>query len=59
MNHNEIELKNVTKLFAFENLSREIDSIEDINSLRNVCKCYVKLYFKQQETLSEINVLNS
>lgn len=59
MNPNEIELKNVSKLFAFESLSREIDSIEYINSLKNVCKCYVKLYFKQQETLNEINILNS
>jgi len=58
MKSNEIELKNISKSFLFENLSRDIDSIEDINALKNICKSCVKLYLKQQETLKEI-VLNS
>jgi hypothetical protein len=58
MKSNEIKLENVSKLFLFENLSREIDSIEDINKLKDICKSCIKLYFKQQETLKVI-VLNS
>lgn len=52
MNPNNIELENVNKLFEYEKLSRDIDSIEDIETLRNYAKSYIKLYLKQQEVIS-------
>jgi hypothetical protein len=52
MNPDDISLQSVSKSFEYEKLSRDIDSIDDIKVLRNVTKSYVKLYFKQQETLS-------
>lgn len=52
MNPNKIELENVNKLFEYEKLSRDIDSIEDIETLRNYAKSYIKLYLKQQEVIS-------
>ena len=55
MNHEELKLETVRKMFEYEKISRELDACTNIDLLRNVCKCYVKLYMKQQETLSEIN----
>lgn len=53
MNPDTITLSNINKLFEYEKISREIDSIEDIEQLRNITKSYIKLYFKQQEVILE------
>ena len=54
MNPNEIELNNISKLFEYEKVSRDIDSINDLDILKNLAKSYIKLYLKQQEVLSKI-----
>lgn len=54
MNHEELKLNDVNKLFEYEKISRELDTCTNIDLMRNLCKCYVKLYMKQQETLSFI-----
>ena len=61
MNHEELQLEDVSKLFEFEKISRELDTCTNIDLMRNICKCYVKLYMKQQETISclKIDNLNS
>lgn len=61
MDHEELKLSDISKLFEFEKISRELDSCDNINLLRNICKCYVKLYLKQQETLCSMKIydLNS
>jgi hypothetical protein len=51
-----IELENLSKIFEYEKISRELDACTNIELLKNICKCYVKLYFKQQETLIEIGL---
>lgn len=51
MNHEEMKLESVSKQFEFEKISRELDICTNIDMLRNLCKCYVKLYMRQQETL--------
>jgi len=51
MDPSEISLETPSKSFEYEKLSREIDKIEDVEILRNTLKSYVKLYFKQQETI--------
>jgi len=51
MDPNKIELDNINKLFEYEKLSRDIDSICDIETVRNFAKAYIKLYLKQQEVI--------
>jgi len=51
MNHEEMKLESVSKQFEFEKISRELDTCTNVDMLRNLCKCYVKLYMRQQETL--------
>jgi hypothetical protein len=55
MDPSKIELNSISKLFEYEKISREIESCEDIEILKNICKSYMKLYFAQQEFLSELN----
>lgn len=52
MNPNDIELENLSKNFEYVKASMEIDSIDDVDALRNISKSYMKLYMKQQEVLS-------
>jgi hypothetical protein len=54
MNPNDIELENMNKLFEYEKISREIDSIDDIDQLKNIAKSYIKLYFKHQEVVASL-----
>jgi hypothetical protein len=54
MDHEELKLENINKLFEFEKISRELDTCTNIELMRNLCKCYVKLYMKQQETISSL-----
>lgn len=53
MNPSEVELENTSKLFEYEKLSREIEECDDIDTLKNMLRCYIKLHMKQQEFLSE------
>jgi len=48
-----ITLDDLNHLFEYEKLSRDIDSIGDIEKLRNIAKSYIKLYMKQQEVVSQ------
>lgn len=54
MQPNDIELESMNKLFEYEKVSRDIDTISDIETLRNIAKSYTKLYLKQQEVLSKL-----
>lgn len=54
MNPDKISLENISKLFEYEKLSRDIDSIDDLETLRTITKSYIKLYFKQQEVVSKL-----
>jgi hypothetical protein len=40
-------------MFEYEKLSRDIDSVDDIEVLKNYAKSYIKLYLKQQEVVSK------
>lgn len=57
MDHNNIELENLSKSFEFFKVSSEIDNVEDLEKLREIAKCYYKLYLKQQEVISNLGVL--
>ena len=54
MNPDYIILESISKLFEYEKLSRDIDSIDDIEIIKNFAKSYVKLYLKQQEVVSKL-----
>ena len=56
MDPNKISLENMSKLFEYEKLSRDIDSIEDIETLRNLAKSHIKLYLSQQEVIASLRI---
>tara|TARA_R100000322_G_C5269427_1_gene146629 strand:- start:181 stop:360 length:180 start_codon:yes stop_codon:yes gene_type:complete len=58
MDPNDIELNNLSKSFAYQKLATEIDSCDDRDQLRNIAKSFIKLYYKQQETMSVIGIPN-
>ena len=58
MDPNDIELSNLSKSFADQKLASEIDSCDDRDELRNIAKSFIKLYYKQQETMSVIGIPN-
>lgn len=58
MDPSKVQLENLNKSFEYEKIARDIDSISDIDELRNLSKSYIKLYLKQQEVLSELKWLN-
>jgi hypothetical protein len=57
MEPNKIQLNDMNKSFEYEKLSRDIDNIDDIVSLKNLAKSYIKLYLYQQEVLSNLGKL--
>ena len=63
MDPDKIQLENLSKNFEYAKASIEIDSVDDLDDLRNIAKSYMKLYMKQQEVLSELlsssNINNS
>ena len=58
MDPDNIELSNLSKSFAYQKLASEIDSCDDRDQLRNIAKSFIKLYYKQQETMSVIGIPN-
>ena len=56
MDPDTIELKNLSKSFAYQKLASEIDNCDDREELRNVAKSFIKLYYKQQETIAVIGI---
>ena len=55
MDPSKINLSNVTKLFEYEKISREIEQCDDIDSLKNIAKSYVKLYLAHQEAILQLD----
>jgi hypothetical protein len=58
MDPDKIQLENLSKSFEYFKVSNEIDNIEDIELIKNIAKCYYKLYLKQQEVVSSLGVPN-
>lgn len=57
MKPSDVNLESINKMFEYEKIARDIDSIDDIDLVRNFAKSYVKLYFKQQEVISSLEKL--
>ena len=56
MDPNDIELSNLSKSFAYQKLAAQIDNCDDRDELRNIAKSFIKLYYKQQETMAVIGI---
>jgi hypothetical protein len=54
MKPDDISLKTTSRLFSYEKISREIDTINSLDMLRDLAKSYAKLYMKQQEVIGRI-----
>lgn len=54
MDPDSIKLEDINKMFEYEKLSRDIDSIDDTETLKNFAKSYIKLYLKQQEVVTRL-----
>ena len=52
MNPEDITLRNTSQEFEYEKMSREIDTCDDIEGLRQMCKFLVKLEMKTRENYS-------
>lgn len=58
MKPEEIELSDINKLFEYEKHCRTIDDL-NIDELKLFSKLYIKLYLKQQETISSLIDINN
>ena len=56
MDPNDIELSNLSKSFAYQKLATQIDECDERDELRNIAKSFIKLYYKQQETIAVIGI---
>ena len=54
MNPDDIKLEDLSKNFEYVKACMEIDSINDVESLKEISKAYMKLYMKQQEVLVQM-----
>lgn len=54
MDPNNIELENLTKSFEYFKMASEIDNIDNLDDIKNIAKCYFKLYLKQQEVVAHL-----
>ena len=52
-----IKIQNLNKSFEYIKIAREIDNLEQIENVKNVAKCYAKLYLKTQETVASLGNL--
>ena len=57
MNPEDIKLENLNKSFEYTKIAREIDGVTRVEDLRDVAKCYAKLYLKTQETVASLGNL--
>ena len=56
MEPNDIKLETVSKMFEYEKLAREVNECNDLSTLKEITKSYIKLYFKQQEVVSNLGL---
>jgi hypothetical protein len=58
MDPDELKLESYSKLFEYEKISRELDTCTNIDLLRNICKCYVKLYLGLEEYMQKNSIVS-
>jgi hypothetical protein len=58
MDPDKITLDCLSKIFEYERISRELDTCENIEQVKNIAKSFVKLYLKQQEVIVQIGIID-
>lgn len=58
MDPDKITLDCLSKNFEYERISRELDTCENIEQVKNIAKSFVKLYLKQQEVIVQIRIID-
>jgi hypothetical protein len=58
MDPDKITLDCLSKNFEYERISRELDTCENIEQVKNIAKSFVKLYLKQQEVIVQIGIID-
>ena len=58
MDPDQIELNNLSKSFAYQQIASNIDNCNDRDMLKNIAKSFCKLYYKQQETMKLIGIVD-
>ena len=58
MDPDSIELSNLSKQFAYTKVASEIGSCDNRDELKNIAKSFCKLYYKQQETMKLIGIVD-
>lgn len=54
MDPDKIELENLSKSFEYFKVAAEIDNLDNLDDIKNIAKCYYKLYLKQQEVVAQL-----
>ena len=52
MDPDDIFIRNVSSMFQYEKMAREIDQCDDIETLQQMCKFLIKMEMKTRETYS-------
>ncbi len=52
MNPDDVTLLNTSQQFEYERMSREIDEVDDVEELKQMCKFLVKMEMQTRETYS-------
>lgn len=55
MDPSKIVIESTSKLFEYEKISREIEECSNIETLKNMLRCCIKLYMKQKEVVSKLS----
>ena len=56
MDPDQIELKNLSKSFAYQKIANELDNCDSVSVMRDIAKSYAKLYLKQQEVVAGLGL---
>lgn len=56
MDPNEIKLEKLSKEFEYHKIQSQIDSCNDIQTLKDIAKSWAKLYLKQQEVVVQLGL---
>ena len=56
MDPSSIQLESTSRLFEYEKISREIESCDNLDALKEMCRCFVKLHLKHQEVASKLGI---
>ena len=54
MDPSDIELESTSRLFEYEKLSREVENCDNMDELKKMCRCFIKLHLKHQEVSAQM-----